>query len=385
MGEKSTDVVIVGGGIVGTALAYFLAREGVRPTLVEKDALGSHASGFAVGALTAAWSVGNPAAMAYASTGMQLHQQLAPLLREETGIDVHLHPCPTLRVALEERESQALQEEAALLQREGFSARWLSLQEAREVEPRLADEVLGGMLIPESFRVEPYQLVLALAQAAERLGAEVRHGQVVGLQWQGERVSGVVLSSGAVIPCATVVIAMGPWSAQAGAWLGLPVPVKPIKGQVVRVRLPGPPVDCFLTHHHAHAITKADGLVYLGATLEDAGFDEGTTLEVRDRILMGVVEFLPPILDAEVVQQTACLRPFSADGLPILGPVPGKEGVFIGTGGARVGIKLGPAMARALTDLILRRRTDLPLEPFLPHRFAGRERIDFIPVEELEV
>lgn len=191
--------------------------------------------------------------------------------------------------------------------------------------------------------------------------------------WDGDRVQGVGLASGPVVQCDRLVIAMGPWSSAASAWLGVPISVTPLRGQLVRLRLDGPPVSCYLRWKDGAAVTKSDGLVYVGTTLEDAGFDEVPTTAARDQMLRSCMAVLPAIQEGEIVRQTACLRPLSADGLPVLGPVPDKEGVWVATGGAAIGILLAPIMGRVVADLVFDGNTDLDIGPFLPGRFSTME------------
>jgi glycine oxidase len=120
-----------------------------------------------------------------------------------------------------------------------------------------------------------------------------------------------------------------------------------------------------------YATTKPDGLVWAGTTEEDAGFDETTTTDARDSIMASLIKMLPAMADAQLVQQTACLRPMSDDGLLVLGPVPGWEGVYAATGGARTGIALGPAKGRIATDLVTTGGSDIPIDAFDPGRFAS--------------
>jgi glycine oxidase len=217
--------------------------------------------------------------------------------------------------------------------------------------------------------VEPYRLVLALTRGAERLGVTVRHGRAIGLRRAGGRVTGLVLER-EVIACSTVVLALGPWSGEVSAWIGVPIDVRPLKGQILRLQAPGPPVDCSVGWGHNYATTKTDGLLWAGTTEEEVGFDEGSTSAARDEIGAALVRMLPAMADAQIAYQTACLRPVASDGLLVLGRVPGLEHVYVATGAGRKGILYGPAMGRAIADLVLGRDTRVALEPFAPDRFA---------------
>jgi glycine oxidase len=370
--QRSPDVVIVGGGIAGMTTAYYLAKSGVQSVVIERDAIGSHASGFAYGGLSPLSGFGIPGPLAdIAQDGMRLHRDLSKSLLEETGIDVDFRLRSSLALAFTEADVRRLQAAMPWQQQQpGYTVRWLDIAEARRVEARISDETLGATLTDGGGAVEPYLLVLALTRAAERLGVTVRHGRVVGLRRDGGRVTGVVLER-EVLSCATAVLALGPWTAAASDWTGVPIDVRPLKGQIIRLRAPGPPIECSVGWGHNYATTKTDGLVWAGTTEEEAGFDEESTLAARDEIGAALLKMLPPMADAQVAQQTACLRPVASDGLLVLGGVPGIDRLYVATGGARKGILYGPAMGHAIADLVLGRATRVALDHFAPARFAA--------------
>ncbi|MCH7786939.1 MAG: FAD-dependent oxidoreductase [Chloroflexi bacterium] len=231
---------------------------------------------------------------------------------------------------------------------------------------------LGGVHSEGGGEVEPYRLVLALVQAAEKVGATIRHGSVVGLRSEGGRVNRVVLENDE-IACENVVLAMGPWSSEASSWLNMPVPVTPLKGQILRLQAPGAPFQCALNWSGNYATSKPDGLLWAGTTEEDVGFNDTPTTEARDKIMASLLKMVPSMTEARLAQHTACLRPLSADGLLLLGKAPGWEGVYLATGAGRQGIMLGPAMARITVDLITKGATDLPIADFDPARFAAKQ------------
>jgi glycine oxidase len=372
MARSSADVVIVGGGIAGVTAAYYLAKSGVPSIVVERDAIGSHASGFAYGGLSPLTGFGIPGPLAeIAQDGMRLHRELAPVLGAETGIDVDFRLRSSLALAFIEADVRRLRAALPWQQRQpGYAVRWLDSAEVLGVEPRISDDTLGAALIEGGGAVEPYRLVLALTRAAERLGVVVRHGRAIGLRRDGGRITGVVLER-EVLSCAAAVLAIGPWSAEASEWIGMPIDVRPLKGQILRLQAPGPPVECSVGWGHNYATSKTDGLLWAGTTEEEAGFDEESTPAARDDIGAALLRMLPAMADAQVAQQTACLRPVTSDGLLVLGGVPGLDGAYVATGGARKGILYGPAMGHAIADLVLGRDTRIALDAFAPGRFAG--------------
>jgi glycine oxidase len=369
--KARSEVVIGGGGIVGMTTAYYLARAGVPSVVIERDAIGSHASGFAYGGLSPLTGFGIPGPLAeIAAEGMRLHRELAASVVEETGIDIEYRVRSSLALAFTESDAQRLRAALQWQERQpGYTARWLDSSQALRIEPRVSPDALGAVSIEGTADVEPYRLVLALTRACERLGVTVRHGRVVGVRRDGRRVTGVRLERES-IDCASLVLALGPWSAEASAWLGVPVEIRPLKGQILRLQAPGPPVPCSVGWGHNYATTKPDGLLWAGTTEEEAGFDEETTPAARDEIGAALVRMLPAMADAQLVHQTACLRPVASDGLLVLGRVPGIDGAYVATGAGRKGILLGPAMGRAVADLILSGTTKLALEAFAPGRFA---------------
>lgn len=367
----SPEVVIIGAGAVGCATAYFLTKQGIRPVVVERDAIADHASGFAFGGLTPFTAPGRPGPDdPLHKEATRMHAELAEELPAATGIDTAFRWLTHYTLARSEPEATGLRGAVPRLCDEGFPAEWLDGAALRRLEPRFSEQVLGTLRVEGAAMVESYRYTLALAQAAEKGGAEIRHGDVVGLRVEGGRVAGVETRS-ATIPCRQVVLAAGPWSGPASAWLGVRIPVRPLKGQIVRLRLAGGGLEGRFSWKGSYFATKPDGMTWTGTTEEDIGFDERITDEARDAILHPLAELFPPLLDAEVVQQTACLRPLSADGLPIIGPAPGIEGLWVMTGGGRRGIVLSAVMGRIAAELVATGRTATDIRPFGLERFGA--------------
>ena len=371
MSSESSEVIIVGGGVVGLSTAYFLGKAGVASTIVERDSIGSHASGFAYGSLSAVSGTGvEPALEAMAFDGMRLHRDFGASLPAETGVDTGFGEKPLLSLAFHEGEAAGAKA-AVKRQRhhKDYSVRWLDGPEVRDIEPRISPKVLGGVYVEGSTEVDPYRFNLALAEAEEKLGATIRHGAITGLTRQGGRVTGVEIG-GETLSSECVVIAMGPWSAEAGDWLGIPVDVVPLKGQIIRLRAPGPPIECSVGWDGNYATTKPDGLVWAGTTEEEVGFDETPTVRARESITAALTKMLPSLESAGLVRQTACLRPVTPDRFPVFGAVPNVEGVFLATGAERKGILLGPSMGRITADILTTGTSDIAIDAFDPGRFG---------------
>ena len=378
MNEHSTDVVIVGGGLVGVATAYFLSLLGIESIVVERDGLGSHASGFSYAALGTFDEAGmTDNHFEVGSLGMRLHKELAESLYEETGVDVEFRERPMLGIVFDEKEAEAAQNpkgydairRAWEVDDQGYTIKWVDEKAARCIESRISSKALGGIYTEGTTDVNAYRLTLALAMAAEQRDAQVMNGTVTGLVKDDGRVRGVMVN-GTQIACDRVVVAMGPWSQASSNWLGIPILMQPWKGQILRLRLPGPPIRSSVVGGDYFTSTKPDGHTWVGATFEDVGLDESTTSEARESIMAGAVKNIPSLSEGQIVLQTACLRPLSSDRKLILGKVPDLDGAYVATGGGRLGLMMGPAMGSLIADLIDDGVTDISLDAFNPGRFV---------------
>lgn len=359
------DVIIVGGGIVGCLTAYFLAREGVKATVLEADSVGSHASGFAFGEMGDLEGAGIPEPLLEFSLWCSArHRTLAEELKECSGIDDQYRTIKRLALARDEESAAHLKGQLEWQRKvEAYDPQWLDQEEVLKVEPRVNPECLGGVYIENSGSVEPYRYTLAAAQSAEKLGVEMVLRRTTGLLADGDRCRGVTIEEGrqqGVMEADVVVLATGPWTGLASQWCGVDLPVIPLKGQILRLRHHGEPLRASLHYGASYASSKPDGLIWAGTTEERVGFNEATTPEARDTIMGELLNIAPCLSEAELVHQTACLRPWSADGMPIVGRVPGWRNLYLGTGGGRKGILWSPGMCHALADLILRDKTQVP-------------------------
>ncbi|MBI3964973.1 MAG: FAD-dependent oxidoreductase [Chloroflexi bacterium] len=364
------DVVVIGGGVAGLATAYFLTKSGARVLILEREAIGCGASGTAAGILSCfSESAVPPAYVQLAAASLRLHAEINPEIREETGQETLFGHTPQLRVAFDESELETLRRALAIWDCGQVQFEFVDGDTARRLEPYLAPEVVGALHARGDGQVDAYRYVLGLAAAGERRGAVVRHAQAVGLSRSNGRVTGVRLADGE-IPCERVVVALGPWSDVLADWFGLPVLVEPLKGQIIRINAPEANLSHVLHWHGAYVVRKLDGLVTAGTTEERVGFDRSITEAARDTIVEGLMRLAPSLAESRVVEQTACLRPITGDGLPILGRVPGWDGAYLATGMGRKGILLSAASGRSMAELVLTGESAIDLSPFDPARFA---------------
>jgi len=369
------DVIVIGAGIAGCLTGYLLAKQGLKVTILEADSVGSHASGFAFGGLGPLDGSGIPDPLLDFSVWcFQRHVTIAQELTEATGIDTQFHLRDRLNLAFKEEEVRSYKEDLKW-QREvlGFEVEWLEPQAAIQVEPRTNPDCLGAIFYQGTGAVEAYRYNLAAAQAGDALGAEMLQRRVTGLLSDGDRCLGVTFENGQM-EAGLVVLAMGPWSQQASRWSGFNIPIRPLKGQIIRLQLSDDPMRASLNYAGSYAASKTDGLIWAGTTEEEAGFDEELTIAARDKVMGDLLKMAPSLSEAELVQQTACLRPLSEDGIPIVGVVPGWQNLFLATGGGRKGILWSTGMCEGLADLILKGSSTVPgLDALDPNRFPGAD------------
>ena len=301
-----------------------------------------------------------------------MHLRLWDQLREETGIDYQGRIISLVKVAFAEAEMPALKESIDLFtaaQDDGFSARWLDRQQVRSLEPRLSPDIVGGVYARGNAALDSYQYTLALASAAEKRGVTIRSGSVRGVKVANGRVIGVFLGD-TEIACDHLVLAAGPWSREAETWLDVSIPVDPLKGEILRLDLPGSAPECDFSGGGASVYPKPDGLVWCGTTEEWQGFNKEPSESARQSIMERALRLMPGLAQARLVLHTACLRPVTPDWLPIVGKAPGWDNVYLATGSGKKGILLSPGIGQAAADLITRGSTSLSIGPCNPARFA---------------
>lgn len=368
----SFDVIVVGGGVLGCSAAYYLARDRAKVALFEKDSVAGHASGFAFGGVIKALGgrADDPLDRLF-DYSERLHIELGGSLNDESGMDTGYRRNPHVSLARTAGEAEFYRNiYRSHAEDHSRDVRWLEYGELAHIEARVSTDLLGGLYVGESYDVEPYRFNVALWQAAERRGGKFYNREVTSLLESNGRVTGV-RAGGDEFSAGSTIIAAGPWSGIDSGGALTSLPISPLKGQILRLRAPGPPILVSLAWGADYATTKQDGLVWTGSTEERVGFDDRPSPGGRDAVLQSALTVLPYLEDAELVQHTACLRPIAPDGLPILGALPGAEGAIVATGAGRNGIQLGPAMGRSAADLALGRKPSVDLGFADPNRFAN--------------
>ncbi|MBV9324972.1 MAG: glycine oxidase ThiO [Chloroflexi bacterium] len=368
------DVVIVGGGVVGCCIAYYLTLGGARVTLLERAHLAAGASGVAAGML--APQVEAPFADPFFELcllGRAEHAPLAAALLEDVGLDVEYRQTGILRVARTESERVDLQRMWRWQSARGLAAEWVDSDDLGTCEPLLrgvAGRLLAGALwLADEGQVRGPRLVQALAMAAAQRGARFVEGTpVVDIARQGERVSGVQTPT-EVIESDTVVLAAGVWSPDLGRRIGLDLPVAPVKGQILSLRGLGKTPRRVIWCGECYLVPRPDGEVVLGATEEEGNYDARPTLAGVNRLTEAALEVVPAVGSFSIDGFWAGLRPAAPDRFPLVGWAPGLEGLFVATAHYRNGVLLGPLTGRRVAEDILHGSGLGELAPFGPERF----------------
>lgn len=363
------DVLIIGGGIVGCSLARELARGGARIVVLERGAIGCASSSAAAGLLAPTFGPSPPGPLqALCRRSALSYRDWIDELYAAGAQDVGYRRTGLLTVCLEAAEADRVR---SLLPAEAFPGRraeWLDARQLREREPALCESVLGAGCYPDDAHVEPARLVQQTARVAALLGVEIReHEPVARLERQGERVTAVHTSRGSYHP-GIVVVTAGAWSGALAETLGLHLPTRPVKGQMLLADCEVSPVHTPLHAGNTLLIPWPDGRLAIGVTVEEAGFDDRVRLDSLRQILNRAIDLVPAVGQLALSHAWAGLRPATLDEWPIMGRVAPFDNVWISAGHFRKGTLLAPLCARLLAAAILSGRLVEELEPFQPTR-----------------
>jgi glycine oxidase len=368
--------LIVGGGVIGCAIAYNLASRGARVTLLERASVASEASGAAAGLLAPiAESRQDDAFLQLAVAGLRAFQEESAAIESAGGIAIEYAQSGIVRTAETAEQAAALRARIAWAEAQSLPVRWYDAPAVHGIVPALGDRVIGGLYSPEEGQVNPGRLTLALAQAAARRGATIHEGaEVDALVRAGDAVTGVRLRTGATVGADRVVLAGGAWTRLLGRG-AIDLPVAPVHGQYVILRALPQPFSQALYGEDIYLVPRPDGTIYAGATEEpERGFEKRVTVAGVRGLLNATAALTPVLEQAEVVRAGSGLRPGAADHLPLLGAAPGVDGLTIAAGHFRNGILLSLITGRLMAESLLHGRTSIDLAPFSPARFLAGSR-----------
>ncbi|WP_069172446.1 glycine oxidase ThiO [Streptomyces griseus] len=382
------DVLVVGGGIIGLVTAWRTAQRGLRTALADPDP-GGGAAQVAAGMLAAVTELhyGEQTLLGLNLASAKRYPAFVAELEEASGQGVGFRACGTLSVALDADDRAQLRELHALQQRSGLESEWLSGRECRRLEPMLAPGVRGGLRADGDHQVDPRRLASALVTACERAGVVFHRAWVRRLSVTGGRATGGVLADGTEVGAGQVVLAAGSLSGRLEGVPGtVPVPVRPVKGQVLRLTVPSAyapflsrTVRAVVRGSHVYLVPRADGELVVGATSEELGWDTTVTAGGVYELLRDAHELVPGITELPLTETRAGLRPASPDNAPLLGPT-ALPGLHLATGHHRNGVLLTPLTGDVMAQVLSTGELPEVARPFAPHRFdrspAAPSRVD---------
>ena len=380
--SDTSDVLVVGGGIIGLVTAWRAAQRGLATAVVDPEP-GGGAAQVAAGMLAAVTELhyGEQTLLGLNLESARRYPDFAAELTELTGHDLGYRRNGTLAVALDADDRAHLRELHALQRQSGLESEWLSGRDCRRLEPMLAPGVRGGLRVDGDHQIDPRRLAGALVAACERAGVVFHRGWAERLSVVRERASGVVTRAGVALGAEQVVLAGGSLS---GRLAGVPdevlPPVRPVKGQVLRLTVPkryapflSRTVRAMVRGSQVYLVPRENGELVVGATSEELGWDTTVTAGGVYELLRDAHELVPGITELPLVETRAGLRPGSPDNAPLLGPT-GLAGLLLATGHYRNGVLLTPVTGDALAHCLVTGELPDEARPFTPKRFALLEQ-----------
>ncbi|HVE55258.1 MAG TPA: glycine oxidase ThiO [Pyrinomonadaceae bacterium] len=368
----NSDVLIIGGGVIGLAIARELHKKGVRKiTILERGAVGKEASHAAAGMLAPHAETDKlDDFFFFCDESNKLYPNFAAELLDETGVDIELDREGTLYLAFTETDVEEIRNRFEWQKGAGLQVAHLSAQETRQAEPFVSPDVLESLFFPNDWQVENRRLVHALQKFAELNEIEVRENtEVTRLLIENHQITGAETEAEKFF-AGKVILATGAWTSflKAGN-LALP-PVKPVRGQMIAFHTAKRLFQKVIYSPRGYLVPRFDGRVLAGATVEDAGFDKSVSEAGIEFLRENALEIAPSLVNLEVAEKWAGLRPFAADALPILGSFPPVENLFLATAHYRNGILLAPLTAKVLAEKMVENKDSNYLTVFSPNRFA---------------
>lgn len=381
MSSRTSDVLVVGGGIIGLVTAWRAAQRGFATAVVDPEP-GGGAAQVAAGMLAAVTELhyGEQTLLGLNLASARRYPDFAAELTELTGQDLGYRRCGTLAVALDADDRAHLRELHALQRESGLESEWLSGRECRRLEPMLAPGVRGGLRVDGDHQIDPRRLVKALLAACEHAGVVFHRLWAERLDLVRDRAAGVTTTDGAQLSAGQVVLAAGSLS---GRLAGVPddvlPPVRPVKGQVLRLTVPqryGPflnrTVRAVVRGSQVYLVPRENGELVIGATSEELGWDTTVTAGGVYELLRDAHELVPGITELPLTETRAGLRPGSPDNAPLLGPT-ALPGLLLATGHYRNGVLLTPVTGDAMAHVLTTGELPDEVRPFTPKRFAPTE------------
>ncbi|MFG2792397.1 glycine oxidase ThiO [Streptomyces sp. NPDC048419] len=382
MPSRTSDVLVIGGGIIGLVTAWRAAQRGFATAVVDPEP-GGGAAQVAAGMLAAVTELhyGEQTLLGLNLASARRYPEFAAELTDLTGHDLGYRRCGTLAVALDADDRAHLRELHALQRESGLDSEWLSGRDCRRLEPMLAPGVRGGLRVDGDHQIDPRRLARALVAACERAGVVFHRQWAERFHVAGDRASGVTTADGTELGAGQVVLAAGSLS---GRLPGVPddvlPPVRPVKGQVLRLTVPqrfapflSRTVRAVVRGSQVYLVPRENGELVIGATTEELGWDTTVTAGGVYELLRDAHELVPGITELPLTETRAGLRPGSPDNAPLLGPTQ-LPGLLLATGHHRNGVLLTPVTGDAMAHVLATGELPDEARPFTPRRFARVEQ-----------
>lgn len=369
---QNSDILIIGGGVIGLSIARELRRRGIgRIALFDRGEIGKESSYAAAGMLAPhAESDKADDFFRFCVESCRLYPNFAAELLDETGVDIELDRSGTLYLAFTKSDSADLRRRLQWQSTAGFSVEHLSTGETLKAEPFISSNVRESLFFPDDWQVENRKLLEALTRYARINGIDIHESTGVRrIIVENGQVGGVESEKG-IMYSDRLVLATGAWTSLIK--LGenaLPVEVRPIRGQMISFQTAKRSFQRVIYSRRGYIVPRSDGRILAGATVEDVGFEKTTTYEGIAQLQSAAIEISPSLSSLEILDRWAGLRPFAADGLPIMGDIPGVAGLTIATAHYRNGILLAPITARVVADRVVGTTESPFMKIFGPKRF----------------
>jgi len=366
---RQYDVIVLGGGIIGCALAEELARHGQRVVVIERGTIGAEASSAAAGILSAQMDLTEPGPLfELCQAARRMYPRWVEHLERRSGVSVGYVVDGILYLAMTGREEKRMERRARWQRKLGLRVERWSRKEVQQHEPSVDGKVKRGFHFPTEAQVDNVILMRALASACRKAGVDVREQTAVRRLLVHSRTVEGIETPEDVLRAPVVVNCLGSWGALSGQF-PIPVPVEPARGQMLAFDGPRRLFRHAVMGERAYVVQRRDGRLLVGSTIERAGFEKALTAEGMHDILCGLRHMSSAINRCTFREAWSGLRPYTQDQLPILGHT-SIEGLYVATGHFRHGILLAPITAHLMAELILRGRASADLAPFSPDRFS---------------
>ena len=371
--RQMREVLIIGGGVIGLSIARQLHKKSAgKITILERGQTGKEASYAAAGMLAPNAEADRADEFFHlCDDSNKLYPQFAVELLAETGVDIELDKNGTLYLAFTENDVKEIRRRFDWQRAAGLNVAHLSASEVRKFEPFVSPDVREALFFPNDWQVENRKLLAALQKYAALNQIEIiENAEVKNLLIENKRIVGAETAD-QNFAAATVILTAGAWTSFIKtSSFSLPK-IKPARGQMIAYQTAKRLFQTVIYSPRGYLVPRLDGRILVGATVEDVGFDKETTAAGIEFLQENALEIAPSLVNLNIAGKWAGLRPFAADGLPILGAFPGIENLYIAAAHYRNGILLAPLTAEILTDSIVGNTESKHLKIFSPRRFQA--------------